>query len=309
MLTLWRRSTWALGAAVVGAVLVAGSWHPRPAWVRWSAQATTARSWDEVLARPGPIAVQTLVTGRLTAPRGMNVNRRAPAAAGLDDALVSAEVLAHLVRHETQGELLVDAGLSAAFAASAYGDVPGLLVPLFMGRGDQRPGEALGAQLARLGAHPRAVFLTHAHPDHTSGLVELPAATAVVAGPGERPPPYLWPLFFLDHIGRFEAVHALDFTGAAALPPLGRALDLLGDGSLWAIEAHGHTEGSVMYLVNGRQGAVLLTGDACPTRWSLEHGVESGLADDREAAQALMPALQAFVAAHPQVRIVFGHER
>ena len=46
----------------------------------------------------------------------------------------------------------------------------------------QQAGEDLSAQLARLDVHPRAVFFTHLHPDHTGGVPALDSQTKLVFG-------------------------------------------------------------------------------------------------------------------------------
>jgi len=49
----------------------------------------------------------------------------------------------------------------------------------------QEPGMDLAAQLARLNVHPKAMFFTHLHPDHTGGVSALGPQTEFVFGEAE----------------------------------------------------------------------------------------------------------------------------
>jgi glyoxylase-like metal-dependent hydrolase (beta-lactamase superfamily II) len=49
----------------------------------------------------------------------------------------------------------------------------------------QEPREDLSAQLARLGVHPKAVFFTHLHPDHTGGVPTLGPQPEFIFGKAE----------------------------------------------------------------------------------------------------------------------------
>ena len=90
-----------------------------------------------------------------------------------------------------------------------------------------------------------------------------------------------------DHLdGR--PLYALDFDEAHALPPFERVLDLLGDGSIWAISTPGHSPNHVSYLVNAQSGPVLITGDACAYHAQFEHRIRpSPGVDDQEVADPL----------------------
>jgi glyoxylase-like metal-dependent hydrolase (beta-lactamase superfamily II) len=86
-------------------------------------------------------------------------------------------------------------------------------------------------------------------------------------------------------------------------------IDVFGDGSLFAILTPGHTEGHVSYLARTSTGPVLLTGDACHTRWGWEHGVEPGTYTfDRERERKSLFALKALSERHPKMIIRLGHQ-
>jgi glyoxylase-like metal-dependent hydrolase (beta-lactamase superfamily II) len=87
------------------------------------------------------------------------------------------------------------------------------------------------------------------------------------------------------------------------------AIDLLGDGSLWALPTPGHTDGHTAYLALTTDGPVLFVGDASHTRWGWDHGVAPGwFSDDRERGAESLRQLRALVAANPSIRVEVGHE-
>jgi glyoxylase-like metal-dependent hydrolase (beta-lactamase superfamily II) len=87
-------------------------------------------------------------------------------------------------------------------------------------------------------------------------------------------------------------------------------LDVFGEGSVWARWVPRHTPGSTAYLVRTKSGPVLLTGDACHTRWGWEHHVEPGTFNgDLARAAVSFQRLQKFAAAQPKIEVRFGHQR
>jgi N-acyl homoserine lactone hydrolase len=86
-------------------------------------------------------------------------------------------------------------------------------------------------------------------------------------------------------------------------------VDLLGDGSLWAIHTPGHTPGHSSFLVNGLEGPVLLAMDAAFIPENLEMGVApSDYTWNVDLAQKSLEKIIEFLGEYPQVRVVAGHE-
>lgn len=150
------------------------------------------------------------------------------------------------------------------------------------------------------------MFLTHLHGDHTSGLVDLPDRVPGVFGRGEGT--FMQKAMLGDHLeGR--PLNARDFDQAHALPPFERVLDLLGDGSIWAISTPGHSPSHVSYLVNAESGPVLITGDACAYHAQFEHSLRpSPGVDDQQAAIRSLAGLRELYDRFPQLQVMVGHE-
>jgi N-acyl homoserine lactone hydrolase len=86
-------------------------------------------------------------------------------------------------------------------------------------------------------------------------------------------------------------------------------MDVIGDVYMFALWLPGHTAGSTAYVVRTPQGPVLLTGDACHTRWGWDHDVEPGtFSADRPRSVHSLAALRALAARHPTMSVRLGHQ-
>ena len=268
-------------------------------------------SWNEVLAHPRDISVTTFRTGVVHMDACLNLDPASPKQAGCDHAPRDLDVLVHWVRHARLGDFLIDAGFDDSFAQHPpYGNYSAVmkLFNWFNGvTNRQQPGEDLQAQLARLKVHPKAVFFTHLHPDHTAGVPTLGPGTELVFGSAEAG--FLARAAVANHFSDKSKFFSIDFTAAPAMAPLGHSVDLFGDGSLWAISAPGHTGDDIAYLVNGAT-PVLLTGDASHFAWAFRNGVGPRGWDSAGTARGYvsLDQLRAFATAYPNVTVVFGHE-
>jgi N-acyl homoserine lactone hydrolase len=265
-------------------------------------------TWEEIFARPRPVTVEVLLTGTVDGDRLVVLDKGDPNIEELGDPHAPSTVSAYWVHHPTEGDYLIDAGLARAFTREGgnYTGLLRLLLALFGAESRSTAGADVTSQLRSRGISPRAVFLTHLHGDHTSGLVDVPALVPAVFGRGEDT--FMQKAMIGDHLdGR--PLYALDFDKGHALPPFERVLDLLGDGSIWAISTPGHSPNHVSYLVNAQSGPVLITGDACAYHAQFEHRIRpSPGVDDQEAAIRSLAGLRELYDRFPQLQVMVGHE-
>jgi glyoxylase-like metal-dependent hydrolase (beta-lactamase superfamily II) len=287
----------------------------RDGFTRWQTSPYTAphpssRTWDDVFARPSSVSVETLLTGLIDMNRCDNLDQADPAAASCR----SPEPLqdfSHVITHQRLGVYLVDSGFAARFAESPpYGNYS-LAMQFFnrvLGvRNEQRAGQDIAHVLRGRHLQPHAVFFTHLHPDHTSGVADLPADADYVFGKNEAD--FLGRVAVGSHFSGKPHLKTLDYAGVDRMAPLGPAIDLLGDGSFWAISTPGHTPDHTSYLVNSNPPTLLL-GDASHFAWAFEQGIAPRAMTKADAAHATesLAALRQFARTYPNVRIVYGHE-
>jgi glyoxylase-like metal-dependent hydrolase (beta-lactamase superfamily II) len=297
-------------AAVAAGFLVRDGfarWHTSP----YSIAPARYRSWDKVLARRSPIAVETFVTGFIDMNRCDNLDPSNPLVASCTSP-GPLQDLAHLVVHPRLGAYLIDSGFAGRFASNPpYGNYS-LAMQLFnraLGvRNGQQAHQSVAEILRERHIHPRAVFFTHLHPDHTSAVPDLPEDTEYVFARNESG--FLARVAVGSHFDGKPRLETFDYASVAPIPPLGPSIDLLGDGSLWAISTPGHTPDHTSYLVNG-DPPTLLVGDAPHFAWAFEHDVapRAWSSADRPRAVESLRQLRSFADHYPQVRLLFGHEK
>jgi glyoxylase-like metal-dependent hydrolase (beta-lactamase superfamily II) len=267
------------------------------------------KDWDEILADPKDIKCEAMETGQLYISNQLFLNFRHPNARGLKKEKILVPVYCHLIQHRLYGDYLVDAGLDRSFQKDTHGNIHGLLRKILWPlKSYQNKGQDIKTQLAEKKIDIKGVFFTHLHIDHVAGMQHLPKDIALVAGKGE---PYhcLGPLFYQDHFAGVEKIFEIDFGSLQLFPPPGPCVDILGDGSFWAISTPGHRKSHVSFLVNGKAHSVLLTGDACDIKLGFDHAVGPGFGSyDKSQAQKSLESMIDFVRKYPQVKVFFGHE-
>jgi len=181
-----------------------------------------------------------------------------------------------LIEHPQKGLILFDTGYASRFYSETSRWPQALyrwVTPVL-----HSTSQDAARQLAKLGVKPddvSAIVISHFHADHIAGLRDFPSARflyrqaaldAVQPLTGLRAvrAAYLPGLLPDDFAAR-----ALPIDGApvAQLPqlPLGPALDVLGDGSLLAVDLPGHAAGQIGLLLATDRGPRLLCADAA---WS-----------------------------------------
>jgi len=166
-----------------------------------------------------------------------------------------------------------------------------------------RRGEEIASRLAALGVAAagdiRYLVNSHLHFDHTGGNATIPNAQLVVqrtewaAGKDD------------DQIQR-NFYNPRDYdTGHDVLAVDGEH-DLFGDGSVVCIPTDGHTPGHQSLRVELERGPVILTGDACYLRRTLEDLHLPSVLFDRERMR--MSLLRLRTLRDAGARIFYGHD-
>ena len=281
----------------------------KPKREAFSLTETSLSNWDEILAKPRNITNEVIETGQLLINNRLFLNMWHPNAKGLKKEILRVPVYCHLVQHESHGAYLVDTGLDRSFQKDSHGNIHGILRKILWPLDSfQEKGQDIETQLTEKKIELKGVFLTHLHIDHAAGMQHLPKNIPVVVGKNE---PYhcLGPFFYQDHFAGIETIFEIDFEWVKDIPPLGPCADIFGDGSFWAIHTPGHRKGHVSYLINGKAGAILLTGDSCDIKTGFDHVVGPGFGSyDKAQAQQSLERMVDFIKHYPQVKVIFGHE-
>lgn len=265
-------------------------------------------SWEDILSHPQPITVRTYSTAMMETHLSGIMNLEHEQARDIDDELIEFPVVVGILEHEELGAYLVDAAMDASCVDNPYGVMRGVLVKKKLGRATQEPGTDIASVLDHEGVSLQGVLLTHLHPDHVAGILDLPKDIPYVVGRGER---YInFPLFMRgDHLAGVEALYEIDFASGIDLPPFGKCVDVFGDGSVWAVSSSGHSPGHALFLINGIGGQYLMTGDACMTQYQFDSGIGPGTySSDVEQAQVALDQIKAFIERYPDVELAFGHD-
>jgi glyoxylase-like metal-dependent hydrolase (beta-lactamase superfamily II) len=265
-------------------------------------------NWDDILSNPRAITMRAYSTGMMQTTRSGIMNLEHKEAQDIQDRAIEIPVNVGVIQHHDLGAYLIDAGLDKSYVHNQHGTIRGLMVESYLGKGSQEPNTHISAILDREGIQPNGVFLTHLHMDHTAGIVDLPKDIPYVAGKNER---YANFRFFMqsDHLAGIDALYEIDFAEGVDLPPLGKGVDVFGDGSLWAISSSGHSAGHVVFLINGIDEQVLYTGDACNDHYQFETGIGPGsYSSDLEGGQEVLERILLFKERYPEVKLVYGHD-
>lgn len=260
-------------------------------------------SWDEVFQNPCNITVESLKTGTVKINRRGTLNPDHPLAVGVQEEELEVPILSHWVHHEDKGDILLDTGLDASYIKDPCGGLEGSAVDEF--KLDKY--ENIAYYIHDNDIKLKMVFISHLHADHAAGVRELPKDIPFVVAKGEYEE--YRPKIHGDFLEGLEELYEIDFSQASKLPPLNLSVDILGDGSLWAIRTPGHTPWHMSFMVNGMDRPVLLAMDAAFIHENLEMGVApSDYTWDVEKTQETLEKIIRFLREYPQVRVGAGHE-
>lgn len=248
-----------------------------------SASSTQSQpSTQPLFVQPGPILHEVSVAARWKGSIAGAVNLAHPIAikAKLKDARIPVVLPTHVLVHPAYGMYIVDTGITKK---SFYGYMT-VVDPLL-------------EILARHQEPLVGCLITHSHFDHLMGLPDVPKEAILYGGPKE--------------LGKVSTPHPMkrfDFSKAEKIGEL-PALDILGDGTLWALWTPGHTAGSTSYLARTTKGPLLFIGDTAHLIWNWESGVGNGKnSANQKKNQESLERLKALVTQYPQIKVYTGHE-
>ncbi|WP_428265872.1 MBL fold metallo-hydrolase [Haliangium sp.] len=307
--TRWFRSLIVVvilaGSAAV-AVAMSNRLLTDQAAVPFTAPPPSASTWEQVFARPAVIEHEAVLSARwMVELSGMlDLDHPEARAAGLDDHDIPIVLPVHVLRHPERGTFIIDTGVPAELVTR------GLISYLVDSVEVVEPIESI---VARQPQPLAGVLLTHFHLDHVLGLPGLPLDTPVFTGPGELEIESIMHLLLRSTYDELLAgrapIRAWRTEDAHPMGPIERAIDVFGDGSLWALHMPGHTTGSMAFLAHTTSGPLLFTGDTSHTIWGWEHGVTPGsFTADHEANAHSLDQLRRLVSEYPQIKVYTGHE-
>jgi N-acyl homoserine lactone hydrolase len=269
---------------------------------QFNTKKSSLKNWREIFQNPRPVNIETFKTGTVNINRRGSINAEHPDAGHINDEVLNVPIKAYLVLHDELGNFLLDAGLDILYIDDTHvglDDVDEFFL---------KKNENIKFQLDCRGKELKAVFLSHLHSDHIAGIRELPKNIPYFVGKGELEQyhPNTTNGNFLSDV---EMLYEINFSKSDEMPPLGPCVDLLGDGSLWAISTPGHSKGHISYLINGLEGPIFLTMDACFIKDNLRLKIApSDYTWDIKMAQKTLDMIIKFSEVYPEVRVICGHE-
>ncbi|WP_281541214.1 MBL fold metallo-hydrolase [Maribacter aestuarii] len=271
-------------------------------------------NWREVFASAKPMEFNAFNTGRITGKIKTYADTTSfPENFDMNTAL-DCDMMAFSFEHPEKGDILIDCGFSRSFTDNPpYGNLP-VIMKIFQKlnsiRYSQLSGEDFENHMKRLGIEPTHVFLTHVHPDHTSGLTSLNSNCTVYFGKKENT--FYYSLIAGRHL-KGKKIKLLDFDKkGCALEPFEKVLDVFEDASFFAISTPGHTKDHIAYLINNQPTPNFIVGDAELNRWAVENGIKvntdygkQGLKDVYKSSKAI----QQFLKLYPNIHVHYSHNK
>jgi N-acyl homoserine lactone hydrolase len=247
-----------------------------------------------VFENPRDLRTVPLVTGEVRVERSTLRDPSCPSEHAELGGQTWVPVVSYLVEHPSEGAFMIDAGLPRVgpelIVSGSVRQVEGHdVLSLLQAAG--RPAEEL-----------EALFVSHFHLDHVFAVPVLPSELPIVAGPNALDA--YEPLVAFHFLDSARTIEVLDFGCECELP----AIDIFGDGSLFALSTPGHTAGHISFLINARSGPVLLLHDAAHLLEGFASRCGPGEADDRLEATRSIEALADLVARFPRIRVIAGHD-
>lgn len=274
----------------------------------------SSSAMEALIDKPGPIEIETIASADWVANLSGLLNLKDPKAvqAGLKDRLEPIQIYLHLLRHPDRGCYMIDTGVSKRFVQDPKSVGVGWMIRNFAKLDKMQVRAEPMSAVRSKGLSLKGILMTHLHLDHVSGMPDIPTDIPFYTGFGEANTRQFTNVFVQGMENKFfegrPAIRELQFAKDLA-GKFDGVIDVFGDESLFAILTPGHTAGHMSFMVRTPQGPVLLTGDACHTRWGWEHGVEPGtFTFDRAKERKSLLALKALSERHPNMVVRLGHQ-
>jgi N-acyl homoserine lactone hydrolase len=204
-----------------------------------------------------------------------------------------------LVEHP-KGKVLFDSGLHPDTQGNARARLGDFLAEIF--HVEFREGEEVAARLRALEIDPGEIshlVSSHLHFDHAGGYGSIPNARLVVQAPE-------WAAGQDPDVAARNGFAAQDYDLGHARLEVSGEHDLFGDGRVVCVPTYGHTPGHQSLRVRLDSGDVVLTGDACYFRKTLETLRLPRFVYDRGMQVESLQRLRRL--RDLGARIVFGHD-
>ncbi|TXT35413.1 MAG: Zn-dependent hydrolase [Comamonadaceae bacterium] len=277
-------------------------------------KASSSADMERMLAQPGPVDLDTVVSADWTVRLAGLLNLKNPQAiqAGLQDRDEPIQVYAYLLKHPTRGNFLVDTGVSRKVIAKPEDYGLNWLIQRVMHLDQLQVRTSAAEILAPLNGKLSGVIFTHLHIDHIMGLPDIGSGVPLYIGAAEASESSFKNMFVRGATDQmFKGKNAFQKWHFQPDPQgqFDGIVDVFEDGSVFAIHVPGHTVGSTAFLIRTTRGPVLLTGDACISRWGWDNSVEPGdFTSDHETNLKSLKAMKALVARHPEIEVRLGHQ-
>lgn len=277
-------------------------------------KASSSAEMELLIDQPGPIRLETVNSADWSVSLGGLLNLESPAAtqAGLKDRDEPIQVYAHLLKHPQHGNFIVDTGVSRKLVDDPDKEGVSWLIQKVMRLEKLHLRKSTAEMVQGMDGKLSGVFFTHLHLDHIAGLPDIANDVPLYIGATESTETSFKNMFVRGVSDRFLKDKQPLAEWHFQPDPQNRfegIIDIFEDGSVFAISVPGHSPGSTAFLIRTTHGPVLLTGDACITRWGWEHTVEPGdFTADHERNLKNLKSMKSLVARHPEIEVRLGHQ-
>jgi len=218
-----------------------------------------------------------------------------------------------LVKH-LDDVFLFDTGLGNQIDEQFESDMPFWLKPLMK----YEKGESIAEQLKNnpIFPEPNRIYLSHAHWDHASGIVDFPDLDILVPEKEMSfvktgKPPSIFPSQVSSNKIKWKE-YTFNNENYAGFD---KSLDLYGDGTVILVSLAGHSPGSIGMFVNAADGVRrFFIGDAV---WNIESVLElkrkfwfsSNIVDnDKNETDKVIAKIHALLQTNPELKIIPAHD-